>query len=188
MNIHQMDAFGVMHTTFALLSVVLGLLVVLVAKGTPLHRRVGLLYAVSMLLLNLTFFAIYKTYRHVGPLHVGYFGPFHALALVSLATIGAGLVPVWLRKPAGRWLELHARCMSWSYAGLVAALWAEISSRFLGFGLTSIVAPTVAVIAIAAVAIRLRLPRTLRAFVDDRTAAAPTLALVVAIAATMSPR
>jgi hypothetical protein len=123
-----------------------------------MHRRVGVLYGVSMLLLNLTALSIYDLF--------GRFGVFHWLALVSLATVIAGVLHVWLRRPAGSWLELHARAMSWSYAGLLAAFFAEIGARLPGVGFsTGVIVPAVAVTAVAAILIHTRVPRIVASLV-----------------------
>lgn len=149
LGIHGLDPFGAMHAALGLLALMLGLGVILLRKGTAWHRRVGLLYAATMLLLNATALAIYDLF--------GGFGPFHALAILSLATLAAALVPVWLRPR--HWLEIHARCMSWSYAGLVAAFFGEIGARLPGVGLAAgTIVPTVAVMIVAAVLIHTRVP------------------------------
>ena len=46
---------------------------------------------------------------------------FHALAVASLVTIAVGLSPLLLGKRSPPVIATHAFCMSWSYAGLVAA-------------------------------------------------------------------
>lgn len=51
---------------------------------------------------------------------------------MSLLTLVAGMVPVFTRRPKGRWLELHASFINGSYVGLVAATAAEITSRIPG--------------------------------------------------------
>lgn len=99
----------------------LGTAVVASRKGTALHKRLGYSYVSAMLILNLTALGIYRL--------TGAFGPFHWAALVSLATILAGLVPAVLRRPAGRWVELHLRFMAWSYIGLLAAAVSEAAVR-----------------------------------------------------------
>jgi hypothetical protein len=78
-----------------------------------------------MVLLNVTALAIYDLF--------GSFGPFHWLAVISLATVVAGFVPVFLRRPRGGWLRLHAYFIPWSYVGLVAGAVAEVVSRIPGF-------------------------------------------------------
>lgn len=149
-EIHGLDPVGTVHLFLGLLAVTLGLAVVVVRKGTAAHRRAGLFYAVVMVLLNATALMIYDLF--------GGFGPFHALALVSLATVTAGVVPVWLRRPRA-WLELHARFMSWSYAGLIAAFFSEIGTRVPGVGFTTgVLVPTTVVMLAAALLIHRRIP------------------------------
>ena len=60
-----------------------------------------------MLLLNITALMIYDL--------DGRFGPFHVASVISSATIGAGFVPVYLRRPRAAWIHLHANFMCWSY-------------------------------------------------------------------------
>jgi uncharacterized protein (DUF2141 family)/uncharacterized membrane protein len=149
-GIRGLDPIGAVHASLGLLAVTLGLAVVAMRKGTAAHRRAGLLYAIVLVLLNATALMIYDLF--------GRFGPFHILALVSLATVSAGVVPVWLRRPRG-WLDLHARFMSWSYAGLVAAVFSEIGVRVPGVGFTTgVIVPTAAVMLAAALLIHRRLP------------------------------
>ena|SRR5688572_8535464 len=153
-GIRGLDLFGAIHAGVGLASLLLGLAVVMVLKGTARHRRLGGFYAAAMLLLNGTALAIYDLF--------GGFGVFHVLAIISLATLAAGVVPVWLRPP--QWLDIHARCMSWSYAGLVAAFFAEIGARLPGVGLViGVVVPTLAVTLVAAALIHIRVPR----LIDD---------------------
>ena len=49
------------------------------------------------------------------------FGVFHGLAVASLVTIAVGLSPLLLGKRSPRVIATYAYCMTWSYAGLVAA-------------------------------------------------------------------
>lgn len=112
---------GVVHVAFALMALVSGLVVVLMRKGTPRHRKIGWVYAVSMLGLNVTALLIYRLF--------GRFGPFHIAALLSLLTIIAGLITVVLRRPRRNWVDHHAYWMAWSYVGLCAAAASEITTR-----------------------------------------------------------
>ena len=148
-GIPGLDPFGLVHAAFGMASVVLGLGVGLLPKGSAAHRRLGLLYAVSMLLLNVTALAIYDLF--------GGFGPFHGLALVSLATLAAGIIPLWLRRPG--WVHYHAHFMTWSYAGVVAAFIAEIASRIPGVGLLwGTLLPMALVMTITGLLVRRRVP------------------------------
>lgn len=160
LGIPGLDAFGLVHASFGIASLFLGLGVVLLPKGTMLHRRIGLSYAASMLLLNLTALAIYDLF--------GRFGPFHALALLSLATVVAGVLAAWLHRPAAGWLEAHARCMSWSYAGLVAAFVAEIAARVPGVNFTAaVLVPMSLVTVVAAVLIHTNVGRAIARIVAE---------------------
>lgn len=152
-----MDVVGLIHTGVALAALVLGLAVVLCRKGTTVHRRTGRLYVGAMLLLNGTALAIYDLF--------GFFGPFHFAAVVSLGTIGAGLYPIYTRRPRGRWIERHAYFMAWSYAGLVAALMAELAVRVpgLGFG-WAVLGTLVVAVTGAAFIIHTRVPSIVSTF------------------------
>jgi uncharacterized membrane protein len=115
---------GPVHVAFGICALVLGLGVVWRRKGTPVHRTLGHLYLASMIGLNATALSIYELF--------GGFGPFHVLALVSLLTLGCGVVPAITRRPRLSWFEVHAYFMSWSYVGLLAATGAEVAVRIPG--------------------------------------------------------
>ncbi len=108
-----------------------GALVLGMKKGSRTHRRLGYAYFVCMLATNGSALMIYELFER--------FGPFHVLALFSLASIVAGLVPAWRRSPG--WQARHAGFATGSYIGLCAAAVAEISSHFLAlpFGPTVII-------------------------------------------------
>jgi uncharacterized membrane protein len=145
---------GPLHTALGFLCLALGTAVVSVRKGTRQHRRLGLSYAAAMLGLNATALSIYRVF--------GGFGPFHVLALISLATLCAGILPALRRRPG--WLERHARLMSWSYVGLLAATAAEAATRLpvvrsgTAFGVAALLS-SLAVVAVGAAVIYRRVPR-----------------------------
>ena len=146
-------ALGSLHTALGFLCLGLGTAVVSVRKGTRQHRRLGLCYAAAMLGLNATALSIYRVF--------GGFGPFHVLALISLATLSAGIWPALRRRPG--WLARHARLMSWSYVGLLAAAAAEAAVRLpivrggAAFGLAALLA-SLAVVGVGAAVISRRVP------------------------------
>ena len=145
-----MDALGWTHTVFGVVALIAGTAVVLMQKGTRIHRTLGHIYFNSMLALNISALFIYNLF--------GQFGPFHWLALISLVIMMAGFIPVMLRRPEKRWVEYHAGFISGSYVGLVAAFAAEITSRLPGtedsFGL--VVGVTSAVVNIVGFALIVR--------------------------------
>jgi uncharacterized membrane protein len=116
-----MSDLGMAHVAFAMVAMGTGALILARPKGTRSHRRIGRVYTLSMLGLNATALMIYRLF--------GYFGPFHVLALISLFTVIAGVIPVLLRRPKDRWIEVHYRFITGSYVGLIAALAAEIAVR-----------------------------------------------------------
>jgi uncharacterized membrane protein len=163
-----MSPLGRLHLAAALAALAAGAWVLLRPKGTAAHRRAGWAYVASMLLLNATALLIYRLTRT--------FGPFHVAALVSLATLVAGVVPARRRQPAGAWLERHYFFMAYSYLGLAAAAFAETVTRVpavraIAGGPTPAFWGTVAVVSVAIFAaggraIRRRVGPTLRPFRD----------------------
>jgi uncharacterized membrane protein len=111
---------GQIHFALAVLALASGAGAVMMRKGTGIHRLIGFVYSVAMFGMLGTALLIYNLN--------GAFGPFHVLAIISLVTLIAGLVPVLLRSPA-HWIEIHAFTMSWSYVGLLAAAAAETLTR-----------------------------------------------------------
>ncbi len=113
------SSLGAAHLAAALAALAFGLLVVMMPKGTQLHRAVGISYAAAMVALNVASLGIYRLNGH--------FGPFHLMALLSLASVGIGVGAAVLRPR--RWLAVHSRAMSTSYLGLLSATAAEIATR-----------------------------------------------------------
>jgi uncharacterized membrane protein len=116
-----MSTIGTIHTATAVSALATGAWVLWRPKGTRAHRQAGWVYAASMLLLNVTALMIYRL--------TGTFGAFHVAALASLATLVAGVVPAWRRRPATGWLERHYFFMTYSYLGLIAAAMSEAATR-----------------------------------------------------------
>lgn len=117
------SATGLIHLLSALLAMLAGGVVLLSHKGGRWHRQVGYLYVGAMLVVNATAFTIFRV--------TGHFGPFHWLALVSLASLAGGMVPALARGRIRGWLYWHYYFMSWSVVGLYAAFWAETFTRLL---------------------------------------------------------
>lgn len=113
---------GLIHLIASLLSLLSGTLILLMAKGTRTHKTIGYTYGIFMLIVNGTAFGLYH-------LSEG-FGPFHFAALISLATLVAGMVPVLLRTQS--WMSLHLSFMYYSVIGLYAAFTSEIIVRIPG--------------------------------------------------------
>ena len=119
-----LGSLGAAHVTAAIVALALGLVVLLGAKGNTTHRLFGLGYVGAMVLVNATALGLYRL--------DGQFGPFHALALLSLAIVVLGTFAVLRRRQ--NWLGRHYRCMAYSYLGLWAAAVAEAATRLKLFG------------------------------------------------------
>lgn len=113
---------GLVHVIFATLALLTGTIVLLQTKGTTLHKRIGYVYVISMLLMNATAFGIYRLF--------GGFGVFHVLAIVSLFALFGGMYPILNRKKVKNWYLQHLEVMGWSIVGLYAAFVAEVGVRF----------------------------------------------------------
>ena len=113
------STLGAAHGAAAIAALAFGLLVLAERKGTNAHRALGSAFVVAMVATNLTALGIYRL--------TGHFGPFHLLALISLAMLARGVVAA-IRRPPG-WLATHYYCMAWSYLGLVSAAAAEVIAR-----------------------------------------------------------
>ena len=72
----------------------------------------GAVYVLARALVNVAALSLHRESA---------FGVFHALAVVSLVTIGVGLGPLLLGRRSAAVIATHAYCMAWSYAGLVVA-------------------------------------------------------------------
>ena len=112
---------GWFHFITAVLAMLTGTIVLLNAKGTLFHKRIGYMYVISMLLLNVSSFFI---------VNFGGFSLFHFFAIVSLVSIFGGMIPTI--KKGKNWFGYHFYFMSWSVVGLYCAFWAEIGTRFVG--------------------------------------------------------
>ncbi len=112
---------GLIHLIASIIALIAGTWVILTQKGTAIHRKIGYVYALSMTVLIITAFMIYRLF--------GGFGIFHIAAIISTIALLGGMVPAILRKPEMKWLGLHYNFMYWSVMGLYAAFMAEILTR-----------------------------------------------------------
>ncbi len=112
---------GLLHLAVSCLAMIFGALILLLNKGTQLHKRIGYAYAVCMLLVNATAFMIYHLW--------GRFGIFHWFAVLSLFSLSMGMLPLFLVKNRPKALYLHVNFMYWSVIGLYCAFVAETLVR-----------------------------------------------------------
>jgi uncharacterized membrane protein len=106
----DLSVLGGLHVMAAVLALGTAVVVLMSTKGTTAHVRLGRVYAVLLVLVNLS---ALLTYRQVsGP------GPFHLLAVVSLTTLAAAVL--WSPRRRGTPVT-HGILMIWSVAGLMGA-------------------------------------------------------------------
>lgn len=108
---------GYIHFIAGIFSLALGTTVLLANKGTQNHKRLGYLYVISMVVLNVTAFMIYRLFDG--------WGIFHWAALISTFSILAGMIPAIFLRHKKYWLPLHYTAMYWSVFGLYGAFVAE---------------------------------------------------------------
>jgi uncharacterized membrane protein len=111
---------GVVHLISSVIAMLLGAYMLWAEKGTPMHKKVGYTYCLSMLSVNITAFGIYHLW--------GRFGVFHGFALLSLISLLSGMIPIMVRKNA-KTIGLHLSFMYWSVIGLYCAFAAEVLVR-----------------------------------------------------------
>jgi uncharacterized membrane protein len=106
------QALATGHVVAALSALGAGAGVLLMPKGTHIHRVIGTVYVLALVVVNVAALSLHRENT---------FGVFHALAVVSLVTIAVGITPLLFGKRSPPVVATHAYCMTWSYAGLVAA-------------------------------------------------------------------
>lgn len=121
MEISIGDSSGLIHLISSIVSLIAGVLVLVLRKGTKRHKQIGYIYVISMLILIITAFMIYRLFDG--------WGIFHYSTIAILITISLGMIPVWTKKPANTWKYQHFSFMYWSVVGLYAAFAAELLTR-----------------------------------------------------------
>ncbi len=113
---------------------------------------IGTVYVLALVLVNVAALSLHREST---------FGVFHALAVASLVTIAVGLSPLLLGKRSPTVITTHAYCMTWSYAGLVAAGCGQLSVA-VGEGVGAWLVPVTiaAVLALSGVVIFGKVPST----------------------------
>lgn len=89
-------------------------------KGTAKHKRIGILYGLTMLVVLVTAF---MTYRLFGTWRI-----FRWTAVISSSTLTLGLFSILTKRPANN-LSLHFSFMYWSVMGVYGAFVSETLVR-----------------------------------------------------------
>ena len=153
------QALATGHLVAAVSALLVGFVVLVLPKGTPTHKAIAGVYVLALVLVDAAALSLHREDA---------FGVFHALAVASLVTIAAGLTPLLLGRRSPQVIATHAYCMTWSYAGLVAAGCGQLAAS-VGEDAGPWVVPVVigAVLSISAVAIFGRVPKTLDRILAD---------------------
>ena len=154
------QALATGHIVAAVSALLVGAAVLLSPKGTRTHRGFGTVYVLALVLVNVAALSLHREAT---------FGVFHGLAVASLVTIAVGLVPLLLGKWSPPVIATHAYCMTWSYAGLVAAGCGQLATAVVGLDSPSWVVPVViaTVLSISGVIIFGRVPSILDRMLGD---------------------
>ncbi|MEX2501960.1 MAG: DUF2306 domain-containing protein [Trueperaceae bacterium] len=151
-----MTLFGWLHVAAAAAALVTGAAVFGFRKGTKRHVLLGRAYGLALLLVNLPALLLYEA--------SGSFGAFHLLAVVSLATLTAGLAPLLLGYRTRPYRVRHGFFMAWSYVGLVAAGLAQLANAvFRDQGGVAVLVATVSVVSVGGAIVHALGPRIVRA-------------------------
>ena len=108
-----------LHVAAACAALALGAAILVGRKGVRRHVVLGRLYVAVMVAVNVPVLFVYDT--------TGRPGPFHVLAVVSLATTGLG----WRSARRAASVRAHAAFMTWSWVGVVTAGLAQLANREL---------------------------------------------------------
>ena len=115
------DTYGQIHLMWSICALITGTLVLIMKKGSKRHKQIGYVYVISMAILIVTAFMIYRLFKG--------WGIFHFATAFSLIIILLGMIPIWTKKPANKWKYQHFNFMYWSVIGLYAAFAAEVLTR-----------------------------------------------------------
>ena len=148
------------HVLAALSALLVGAAVLLLPKGTHSHRMLGTAYVLVLVVVNVAALSLHRENT---------FGVFHVLAVVSLVTIAVGLSSLLLGKRSEVVIATHAYCMTWSYAGLVAAGCGQLAAAIGQDGRAWVVPVTIGtVLTISGVVIFGRVPSTVDRMLAER--------------------
>ncbi len=147
---------GWVHTVLASVGIIVGAEQVLRRRRDRLHRRLGCVYVVSMVIADCVILTVYR--------FSGRFNVFHVGALVNLVTMAVAMRPM-LRSPRpAQWRLTHYMWITWSYVGLLAAALTEFVIRTQPFGIggaavAATIVSSMLVTGVGAVLIQLNRPK-----------------------------
>ena len=119
---------GGIHFISSLVGLITGAFILLTKKGTDIHRKTGYVFAIALLLVNISALFIYD-------FNDGHISVFHYLIPVSLIFLIYGMYPMLIKSRKRNRLNRHIIGMNGASLGLWAAGATEYFIRELAFGL-----------------------------------------------------
>jgi len=120
---------GGVHTISATIGLLTGAYILLSPKGTKIHKQMGYVFCVAVVLVNASALFVYD-------FNGGKFSVFHYLIPVSLLCLGYGILPALKKKRSANWKNKHIKGMNGAALGLWAAGATEYFVREIASGLT----------------------------------------------------
>ncbi|MTI38594.1 DUF2306 domain-containing protein [Fulvivirga lutimaris] len=122
------SAVGGIHFFSAILGMTTGLFIFITKKGTQVHKRVGYVFIISLLTVNISSMFIYD-------FNNGSISVFHFLIPVSLLFLLYGTLPMFIKSLSKNKINKHIIGMNGAAIGLWAAGATEYFVRELSAGL-----------------------------------------------------
>ena len=116
------DIISSTHLISAILALATGGLVLVLKKGTSLHKSLGYLFAITLMVVNISAAFMYNL--------TGHFNFLHVFMLISFASLLNGLIPA-IRRKSKNWYKRHVSGMTAAALGVWAAGFAELTIRLL---------------------------------------------------------
>jgi uncharacterized membrane protein len=120
------DNIGLIHFISGIFALIFGGLILALKKGTKKHRQIGYSYVISMIILILSSFGIYRLF--------GQFGLFHFFSIVATTSLILGMIPILKKYRTSKDYKTHFTRMYFSVIGLYAAFAAESFVRIPKLG------------------------------------------------------
>ena len=108
------DVYHLSHGIVAVIALLTGTYISFAKKGTKLHKKIGYLYVITMLITIFSSFGIVELYNG--------FGVYHVMALISLISISIGMYFPLFKRNNSDWVIHHYYWMLYSFIGLLMAL------------------------------------------------------------------
>lgn len=120
---------GALHFTSSVVGLMTGAFVLLTKKGTKTHKVIGYIFAIALVIVNVSALFIYD-------FNDGKASVFHYLIPVSLFCLIYGMIPALKSNRQPNWKSQHIKGMNGAALGLWAAGATEYFVRELASGLT----------------------------------------------------